>query len=153
MRALVIFLASAGYLGFFPVASGTWGSLAGIPGFWLLDALGGSPVLVVAVYVLLVLGACWIAGKAEEIFAEHDSGKIVIDEVVGFMAATLFLPLSLKTIAIAFVVFRALDVLKPFPAGWIDAKLPGGFGVVLDDVVSGIYSNVVTRVILVLLPF
>ena len=153
MRRLIVILASAGYLGFIPVASGTWGSLAGIPGFWLMDAISGSPWLSIVIYVLLVLAACWIAGKAEEIFAEHDSGKIVIDEVVGYMAATMFLPLDWKTIAVAFVVFRALDVLKPFPAGYIDANFPGGYGVVLDDVVSGIYSNFVTRLLLLILPF
>jgi phosphatidylglycerophosphatase A len=153
VRRLIVILASAGYLGFIPVASGTWGSLAGIPGFWLMDAISGSPWLSIVIYVLLVLAACWIAGKAEEIFAEHDSGKIVIDEVVGYMAATMFLPLDWKTIAVAFVVFRALDVLKPFPAGYIDANFPGGYGVVLDDVVSGIYSNFVTRLLLLILPF
>jgi phosphatidylglycerophosphatase A len=151
MRAFIIFVASAGYLGFFPIASGTWGTLAGIPGFWLLDALSGSPVLAIVVLLALILAACWVAGRAEEVFAEHDSGKIVIDEVVGYMAATLFLPFDLTTIALAFFVFRALDVIKPFPAGWIDAHLPGGYGVVLDDVVSGLYSNVVTRILLALL--
>lgn len=153
MRALIVFLASAGYLGYAPFASGTFGSLAGIPGFWLMDALGGSVVLALIVYVLLVLGACWVAGKAEEIFAEHDSGKIVIDEVVGYMAATMFLPFDWKTILVAFFVFRALDVLKPYPAGYIDAHFSGGYGVVLDDVVSGIYSNFVVRIVLWLLPF
>ena len=153
MRQLIIFLASAGYIGYIPFASGTWGSLVGIPGFWMMDGLAGSPLLAIAVLAVLILAACWIAGRAEAAFAEHDSGKIVIDEVVGYMAATLFLPLNWKTVIIAFFVFRALDVLKPYPANYIDANFPGGYGVVLDDVVSGIYSNVVTRVLLLLLPF
>jgi phosphatidylglycerophosphatase A len=153
VRQFVIFVASAGYIGFIPFASGTWGSLVGIPGFWLMDGMSGGPILALVVYAVLVLGACWIAGEAEKAFAEHDSGKIVIDEVVGYMAATLFLPFTLKTIIIAFFVFRALDVLKPFPAGYIDANFPGGYGVTLDDVVSGIYSNLVTRLLLLILPF
>src|SRR6185295_9070402 len=118
VRTLIIFLASAGYIGYIPFASGTWGSLVGIPGFWLLD--GMTPALVIALYVVLVLAACWIAGRAEEAFAEHDSGKIVIDEVVGYMAATLFLPLTWTTVLVAFFVFRALDVIKPYPANYID---------------------------------
>jgi len=148
VRRLIIFLASAGYIGYIPFASGTWGSLVGIPGFWLMDAISAAPILALTVYAILVLAACWIAGRAEHLFDEHDSSKIVIDEVVGYMAATLFLPLNWTTILIAFFVFRALDVLKPFPAGYIDAKFPGGYGVVLDDVVSGIYSNLVTRILL-----
>jgi len=150
VRNLVIFLASAGYLGYAPVASGTWGTLAGIPAFWALDALGASAFVTVLLLAAFVLGACWIAGRAEKEFAEHDSGKIVIDEVAGFLATTLFLPFDWRTVIVAFFVFRALDVLKPWPAGWIDAKLEGGYGVVLDDVVSGLYSNVVTRIVLLL---
>lgn len=151
MRKLVVLLASAGYIGYIPFASGTWGTLVGIPGFWLLDRLAGTPLVAIVVLAVLILAACWIAGRAEHYFDEHDSGKIVIDEVVGYMAATLFLPFDWKTIVVAFFVFRALDILKPFPANVIDAKLPGGYGVVLDDVVSGIYANVVTRILLAFL--
>jgi len=153
VRKLIIVLASAGYLGYMPFASGTWGSLMGIPGFWMMNGLAGSPVMAVTLLAVLVLTSCWIAGRAEEAFGEHDSGKIVIDEVVGYMAATLFLPFDLKTIIVAFIVFRALDVIKPYPANYIDANFPGGYGVVLDDEVSGIYSNVVTRILLLFLPF
>lgn len=148
MRAAIAFLASAGYVGYIPFASGTWGSLVGIPGFWLLDALAGHPFLAIAVLAAAILAACWIAGRAERVFDEHDSSKIVIDEVVGYMAATLFLPFEWKTIILAFLVFRVLDVLKPYPANVIDARLPGGYGVVLDDVVSGLYANVAVRILL-----
>lgn len=150
MRALVIFLASAGYIGYIPVASGTFGSLVGIPLFWGFDALRASVVLYLLVYVALVAAACWIAGKAEEYLNEHDSHKIVIDEVVGYLAATLFVTPTWTHALLAFFIFRALDVLKPFPAGYIDANFPGGYGVVLDDVVSGFYSNAALRVLIAL---
>jgi phosphatidylglycerophosphatase A len=149
MRSLVILLASAGYIGYIPVASGTFGSLVGIPLFWGFDALRATSVVAyLLAYVALVAGACWIAGKAEEYLHEHDSHKIVIDEVVGYLAATLFLTPTWPHALLAFVIFRALDVIKPFPAGYIDANFPGGYGVVLDDVVSGFYSNAALRVLI-----
>lgn len=149
MRALVIFLASAGYVGYIPVASGTFGSLVGFPLFWWFDALRVTSVgAYLALYMAGVAAACWIAGKAEGYLQEHDSHKIVIDEVVGYLAATLFLQPTWAHTLLAFVIFRVLDVIKPFPAGYIDAHFPGGYGVVLDDVVSGIYSNVAMQMLI-----
>ncbi|HVN86942.1 MAG TPA: phosphatidylglycerophosphatase A [Candidatus Binatia bacterium] len=149
MRAAILFIASVAYLGYIPVASGTFGSLAAIPLFWFFDALtNASPVISVVVFVALVAGACWIADRADRYLQEHDSHKIVIDEVAGYVAATLFLPVTWKTALAAFFIFRVLDVIKPFPAGYIDANVAGGPGVVLDDVVSGIYSNLFVRALL-----
>ncbi len=149
MRAVVIFLASAGYVGYIPVASGTFGSIAGIPLFFGFDALriASVPIYLIA-FVAIVAGACWIAGKAEKFLNEHDSHKIVIDEVAGYLAATLFLTPTWTHVLLAFFIFRALDVIKPFPAGYIDAHVPGGAGVVLDDVVSGFYTNAAVRVLM-----
>jgi len=149
MRSLVILLASAGYIGYIPVASGTFGSLVGIPLFFGFDVLRSTSVgLYLLTFFAAVAAACWIAGQAEALLNEHDSHKIVIDEVVGYLAATLFLTPTWMHALLAFFIFRALDVLKPFPAGYIDAHFPGGYGVVLDDVVSGLYSNVVVQLLI-----
>jgi phosphatidylglycerophosphatase A len=149
MRAAILFIASFAYVGYIPVASGTFGSLAALPLFWVFDALSAaSSIAAVVLFVMLTTAACWVAGKADAYLQEHDSHKIVIDEVAGFVASILFVPLSWQTAASAFLVFRALDVIKPFPAGYIDAHLPGGAGVVLDDVVSGLYTNVIVRLLL-----
>jgi phosphatidylglycerophosphatase A len=149
MRAFILFVASAGYLGYIPVASGTFGSLVGIPLFWAFDALRHASVpAYILVYIAAVAAACWIAGKADEYLHEHDSHKIVIDEVVGYLAATLFVTPTVTHALVAFILFRALDVIKPFPANYIDAQLPGGYGVVLDDVASGLYSNVILRALI-----
>lgn len=147
-RRLVLFFASGGFVGYIPVASGTFGTLVAFPLFWLYDPVRyASPTLYLVGYALMVAAACWIAGRAEELVQEHDSHKIVIDEIVGYLGATLFLAPTWKHTLVAFFVFRALDVLKPFPAGWIDKHMRGGAGVVLDDVVSGLYSNLVTRLV------
>lgn len=145
---LVLCLASGGFVGYIPVASGTFGTLVAFPIFWLYEPWRhlSVPVYLVA-YAVMVVAACWIAGRAEVLVQEHDSHKIVIDEIVGYLGATLFLAPTWEHTLLAFVVFRALDVLKPFPAGWIDQHMPGGAGVVLDDVVSGLYSNLVTRLL------
>jgi phosphatidylglycerophosphatase A len=150
MRSIIIALASAGYVGYIPVASGTFGTVVAIPLFWGFHRLfSSSAVFSIVALVAAVAAACWIAGQAERSFDEHDSGKIVIDEVVGFLATTLFVaPTWTNTIA-AFLIFRALDVIKPFPAGYIDKNLGGGTGVVLDDVVSGLYSNLILQILLV----
>jgi len=120
-----------------------------MPLYWLLDDLRQqSPTLYVVTFVALVLAACWIAGKAEELLHEHDSHKIVIDEVIGYFAAMLFLEPTWSHAVAAFFIFRALDVVKPYPANYIDAHFPGGWGVTLDDVVSGLYSNLVLRLLI-----
>jgi phosphatidylglycerophosphatase A len=142
MRTFIIAVASGGYIGYIPFASGTFGSLLGIPLFLGFSRLQPVSLLAyVLLYVVAVAAACWVAGRAEEYFEEHDSHKIVIDEIVGYVAATMFLQPSWGSVIAAFVIFRVLDVLKPFPAGYVDQRLTGGAGVVLDDVVSGIYTN------------
>lgn len=148
MRRAILFLATGGFVGYFPVASGTVGSLVAVPLFLLsADAQQASIVLTLSTLGLLVLAACLIAGKAETILQEHDSHAIVIDEIVGYLTATLFLPATWEHALVAFLIFRVFDVVKPFPAGRIDERMPGGYGVVLDDVVSGFYANLVTRVV------
>lgn len=147
-RRLILFIASGGFVGYIPFASGTFGTLVAIPLFWWYEPLRHHSVfLYLLAYPLMVAGACWVAGRTEALVQEHDSHKIVIDEIVGYLAATLFLAPTWEHTLLAFFVFRALDVIKPYPAGWIDQHMPGGAGVVLDDVVSGLYSNLVTRLI------
>jgi phosphatidylglycerophosphatase A len=144
MRAVILFLASVAYIGYIPVASGTFGSLAAIPLFWVFAFLRSlSVTAMLVVFGALVGGACWVAGRADAYLQEHDSHKIVIDEVAGYVAATMFLLPTWKIALAAFLIFRALDVIKPFPAGYIDKNWPGGYGVVFDDVVSGFYTNLV----------
>jgi phosphatidylglycerophosphatase A len=89
--------------------------------------------------------AIWIAGRAESMLGEHDSGKIVIDEVVGMVIALAWHAPTWGTIVLIYLLFRACDVIKIWPANALDRDLPGGAGVVLDDVVSGIYANLIAR--------
>jgi len=151
MQRLIVFFASGGYLGYAPVAPGTFGTLAGIPAVLLFDSLRElSTVVYLLSFVAFVAAACWIAGAAEHLFDEHDSGKIVIDEVAGYLATMLFIAPTLTNIAVAFFVFRIADIVKPWPASYIDAKVTGGAGVTLDDVVSGLYGSLLMHVLVAL---
>ncbi len=147
LQRVALFLSSWGYTGYAPVASGTVGTLAAIPLFWLFARIA-DPFIALIACALAIAGACWVADITERFLAEHDSSIIVIDEVVGYLVATLFLPATWTVTVYAFFLFRAFDVWKPFPASYIDAEVEGGIGVVVDDVFAGIYANLATRVLM-----
>jgi phosphatidylglycerophosphatase A len=149
MRAIIIFFATAIYSGYSPIAPGTAGSVVGVAAVWI--AFGPlwqrSPAICLAVFAVAFAISCWIAGRAEVIFDEHDSPKIVIDEVLG-MAATMFgNPITWPWIIAGFALFRFFDIVKLFPADVIDRRLPGGAGVMLDDLAAAIYANIVLQVL------
>lgn len=138
MRRLVIIASSWFGSGLSPVASGTVGTAAAIP-LYLLIANLSIPVYIVAVAAFTVF-SCWVSGRAEEIFQEKDSGRIVIDEVAGYLVAMTAVPFSWKAVALGFLLFRFFDITKIPPARFFDRQLKNGYGVVLDDVVAGVYS-------------
>jgi len=143
-RALV-FLATGLSIGKIPIAPGTFGTLLGFPICFGLAELGAvGSIAGVAAFVLL---AVWLADRAEHLIGKKDASAIVIDEVAGMMVTLAGLPLTPLNLAAGFVAFRVMDVIKPFPARQIDRKMSGGWGVVMDDVVAGIYSNIFLRVI------
>lgn len=146
-ETLVVCLATGGYIGRVPFAPGTLGSLPGILYYFFMS---GKPLwpafLVLAAGILL---AVWVAGQAEKLLNTHDPGCIVIDEIVG-MAVTFFaIPFHVPMMIIGFIVFRFFDILKPFPIGMVDQRLSGGVGVVADDVVAGIFSNIVLQILVI----
>ena len=139
-----VFLATGAMIGFMPKAPGTFGSLLGIP---VAFALSGIPLAAtVAVLVVLAVLAAMISGRAERVFACKDPGRIVIDEVVGMAVTLAGLPFNLLTVCAGFALFRCLDIVKPPPVRWIDRRLRGGWGVVMDDVAAGIMANVLLRI-------
>lgn len=147
MRSIVIFFATGAYTGYAPVAPGTAGAALGMVLGWFVFAplWRHSPAAFLMIFLVLFIGACFVAGSAEKIFEDHDSSHIVIDEVLG-MIATMFLnPTSVLWVITGFVVFRLFDIIKPFPASFFDRRV-GGAGVMLDDLAAGIYANLVVRV-------
>lgn len=155
MRAFVVFLATGGYVGYSPLAPGTCGSLVGMGIYLLLlSLLGGIPTLrplPVSLYLLSLLAlfflASWLAAEAERIFAQKDCRRIVIDEIVGYLVAMSFLPPRVEYIILGFVLFRCFDIIKPFPVGTFERRIRGGYAVVADDVMAGIYANIVLQLL------
>lgn len=146
MRRFVILTATWGGTGFSPFASGTVGTLGAIP---LYLALARLPLpLYLLSTVAFTLFACWVSGHAERVFAEHDSGKIVIDEVAGYLVTMIGVPLSWQAVLVGFFMFRLFDITKPQPARWLDQSLKNGYGVVLDDAAAGVYACAATHLAL-----
>jgi phosphatidylglycerophosphatase A len=132
--------------GLLPVAPGTWGSLAALPFAWAIGGLGGRGALLAAALVAFAVG-CWAAGEYERETGTKDPGAVVIDEVVGQWVTLAFVPLSPWSTALGFVLFRAADIVKPWPASLAERRLEGGLGVMADDVVAGVYAGIALLVI------
>ena len=141
----VLLLATGFSVGRIPLAPGTFGSLLGIPLCLVLAEIGLD--VMVAAAVAFVLFAVWIAGKAERLIRIKDAPCIVIDEMAGITVAMLGVPLTPLNLTAGFIAFRVLDIIKPFPARYMDAKVAGGWGIVMDDVVAGLYCNLLLRAI------
>lgn len=139
------FIATWGLVGLSPKAPGTMGTLAAIPLAYLLMKWGTYPHM--AVTFLLAILAIFICVAYENYFQTHDSKEIVIDEVVGYLIAMTWLPLTWQSFVLGFVFFRFFDIVKPFPIGWLDKNMKGGFGVVADDLVAGIISNILLQLV------
>ena len=117
-------------------APGTMGTLAAIPLWWLLAQLPLSTYWVV-VLVAAVAGIL-ICGRAADRLGVHDHGGIVWDEFVGFWIAMAALPVTWQSLILGFVLFRLFDILKPWPISWLDRRVSGGFGIMIDDVIAGL---------------
>lgn len=128
-------------VGLAPMASGTWGSLAALPVGWAIATYFGVIGLAVAVAAISALGI-WASGVVVTRSGVHDPGLIVIDEVAGMWLTLVFTPLTWPGIVLAFLLFRAADIVKPFPANWCDRNIHGGPGVMLDDLVAGLYAGI-----------
>jgi len=138
MRIFVLALATGGGSGYAPVASGTVGSAVGL-GLWLaLIQLPPAGYALACAAVALV--GIWAAGRAETLLGRHDDGRITIDEIAGMLLSLAWLPARPEVAGVGFVLFRIFDIWKPFPARRAE-QLPGGLGVMADDLVAGAYAN------------
>ncbi len=146
MYHLTIAIATGLYSGYLPKAPGTWGSLFGIflyLGLVFLPIPGYLGVLT----ALFVVGVA-AAGGMEKIVDAADPGVVVIDEIVGQLITLAACPLNPLALAAGFGLFRFFDILKPFPVGWVDHHIHGGLGIMLDDVIAGIYGFLLLRLFL-----
>lgn len=122
-------------------APGTFGTLAAIP-IYLLAAQTNILIYSVLTVVCSVSGF-WICGVAADKLGEHDFGGIVWDEIAGLLVTMWFVDFSWQNLLVGFVLFRLFDIIKPWPIKWIDQKVSGGFGIMLDDLLAGIFAGVI----------
>ena len=150
MTRFAVFLATAAYCGYFPVAPGTVGSAAGLL-VYLLVAWIGLPIVEVAAIALTFAVGAWAATHAERFFGGIDPGPVVIDEVLGMLITLAFIPAGWQAMLAGFLLFRVLDVIKPFPANRLET-FHGGFGIMADDAMAGVYANLALRGLIWLRP-
>ena len=146
-----IFVCTFGYVGYFPVAPGTVGSAAGLVVYAGLRAMGVGAVAEAALIAGLFVVGTWSGTHAERHFGTTDPGPGVVDEVVGMLVTLFLVPASWTAALVGFVVFRVLDVVKPYPASRFE-RFPGGMGMMADDFMSAVYSNLVLHALVWIAP-
>jgi phosphatidylglycerophosphatase A len=147
---LGLFVATCGYLGYVPIAPGTFGSAAGLV-VYAAVRWSGSAGLEVAVIALLLAIGVWSGNVAERHFGGVDPAPVILDEVAGMLITLALIPVNLPGAIVGFLLFRLLDVIKPWPANRLEA-LPGGFGVMADDAMAAVYGNMVIRLLVAVMP-
>jgi phosphatidylglycerophosphatase A len=133
-------------VGLLPVAPGTLGSLAALPCAWATRSLWGIAGLAVATTIIFAVG-CWAAAVVAKASAINDPGAIVIDEVAGQWLVLLATPLDPLSYALAFLLFRVFDILKPWPVRWADRHVDGSLGIMLDDLLAAVYALLLLLII------
>ena len=145
LERLRLLLATGMGLGYAPVAPGTVASLAGLPVVWALWRLGG-PWAVMAGAVVAFAGGMWASAVARTHFRQRDPGPVVVDEIAGQMVALLFLTPTVATLIWGWLLFRLFDIWKPYPIHRLES-LPGASGIMADDLLAGVYANLVLQLV------
>ena len=144
MNYFIIVLASGFGAGYSPIAPGTFGTLVAIPIYLVLSHIP-FPIYELTLLTFFFLSS-WISDRAQNYWGRKDHPRIVIDEILGFLVTMLWVPKNPLLIILGFFLFRFFDIVKPPPLRLAE-KVKGGYGVVLDDVGAGVYSNVILQII------
>ena len=130
--------------GLSPFAPGTFGTLAAIPFYWLMTYLPLS--VYIAVTVVAAVAGIWICQSATKAIGQDDHGSIVWDEFVGFWITMIAAPKGLFWLLAGFLIFRFFDIIKPWPIRWLDRYVKGGLGIMVDDVLAGLFGLLVMQI-------
>jgi len=143
-NSLAKIIATFFYVGLIPLGPGTFGTLAAIPLFYVLSF---TPIYIyLTITVAVILTSVWASTIAEEIFQKPDPGQVVADEVSGFLVTMILVPPTISNIFLGFLLFRLFDIAKPYPVRKFE-KLPGGWGIVIDDVAAGVYACITLHIL------
>lgn len=135
--------------GLLPGIPGTFGTAGAIPLYLFIDSLDAG--YQVFFMLVIIVGAIWSSHRSHSILGRVDPREIVIDEVAGFLLTVIFIPFTLRNLIAGFFLFRFFDILKPPPVRTIERKVTGGFGIVLDDLLAGVYAHLSLRFLLYML--
>lgn len=148
-RLIIKTISTFFYVGYLPFIPGTFASIAAIFLFYFVK--DNNFIYILLTLTLIALGFL-LTGRAEKIFNKKDAGCIVIDEVSGMLLSLIFIPYDIKLVIMSFVLFRILDTLKPYPLDRLQ-NLTGSIGIMSDDIVAGLYTNIILQVVLRLVSF
>lgn len=127
-----------------PVAPGTFGTLAAIPIYLLCAQL---PLLAyLSVVIIVCIAGVYICGRTAEDWGVHDHSAIVWDEIAGYLLTMILAPVSVLSVLLGFAYFRLFDIWKPYPISWLDKKVSGGFGIMVDDLLAGVYAAILLQI-------
>ena len=144
--SMTMFFATGFFSGYLPKAPGTWGSLVALPLWLALSFLSPSSYSLMLAAVFFI--GWFVAGEAEKILDRPDPGCVVIDEIFGMFVTLFAAPRTWPALILAFLLFRLFDIVKPFPVSWLDRRINGGLGIMLDDAMAGIYAFLVLHLLL-----
>jgi len=145
MVRLGLAIATVAGVGYAPVAPGTFGSAVGLVVWWLLPQ---SPTVHAAAILILFVAGCWAGNIAERHFGRTDPGQVVLDEVVGVLITLFLHPVGWRGAVAGFLLFRVMDIVKPFPSNRLE-RLHGGVGVMADDAMAAVYANLALRLLII----
>lgn len=143
IQSLLKNIATLGFIGYLPYAPGTFGSLLGLILFMIFEPSLPAHLLII---IIGTLAGIYASSAAEKILKEKDSKKIVIDELIGFCVAVFYLPHSFGFMFSAFLLFRFFDILKPLLISKLERTLSGGLGIMADDILAGVYTNIILQI-------
>ena len=144
MKKLYILLGTVGGVGYAPVLPGTLGTMVGVAVYVLFSRFFPQTVSYIIMLAVFLVGGIWVATKCSQYFEGHDSPSIVIDELVGFLITMLFVPFTFRFILLGFILFRVIDITKPFKIGKIE-KVSGAWGIMGDDIAAGVLANLIIQ--------
>lgn len=140
MNSFVKFFATGFFTGYIPFAPGTMGSFVGLLFYWFLSSL--KQYIYIPTVVAFIFFAIWVSERACVIYQKKDPQVVTIDEIAGLLVTFAFHRFTWPTAIAGFVLFRIFDITKPYPIYYVEKILPGGLGVVMDDVIAGVYANI-----------
>lgn len=136
-----VFLSTWFGTGLLKPAPGTWGTLAALPFAWCIAKYYGQEALIIASILIYFLGV-YTSHIYSKLTNSHDASEVVIDEVAGVWLTLGFVPINISSLIIGFLLFRLFDIFKPWPIGPVDKRMPGGWGIMTDDMIAGLFAGI-----------